>query len=297
MSVETDPLDDGATGAESAPGADPPRRSALTRRTLASDPGQAYLLYVPASRNAELPLVVSIHGTARNADAHARLLSAYAEIYGVVLLAPHFSASEYGDYQRLGRNGRGRRADLALNRMVAEVCALTGAPPERLHLFGFSGGAQFAHRYAMAYPHRIACAVIANAGWYTFPDPEVSFPQGIRSTRKLPGLRFDAEAFLRVRMTVLVGTEGQRRSPPRQSARLDREQGVTRLERARNWVAAMQAAGQAIGVAPQVSCEELPGRIRSFRSAVLRGGLADRVFEAMFGPPPTHPPTDGKPQR
>ena len=30
------------------------------------------------------------------------------------------------------------------------------------HLFGFSGGAQFAHRYVMAYPHRVASAVFAS---------------------------------------------------------------------------------------------------------------------------------------
>jgi hypothetical protein len=35
-----------------------------------------------------------------------------------------------------------------------------------------------------------------------------------------------------------------------------------------------------------VTCEELPDRIRSFRSSVLRAGLAERAFEAMFGPPP-----------
>jgi pimeloyl-ACP methyl ester carboxylesterase len=255
---------------------------------LASDPRLAYLVYVPKARSTEERLVVSIHGANRNADAHARLLSAYAEMYGAVLLVPHFSAARYGDYQSLGRIGRGKRADLALHRIIAEAAALIGTPADRFHLFGFSAGAQFVHRYAMAYPHRVASAIIANAGRFTLPDPKRRFPRGIRSTPKLPGLRFDPDAFLRVRMKVLLGAhvrDDEVVTLPRNSEP-DRERGAVRAERAREWVAAMQQACREHGVESAVTCEELPDRIRSFRSSVLRAGLAERAFEAMFGPPP-----------
>ena len=266
-----------------------PRRSIVTRRVLASDPRQAYLVYVPEVRSSEPRLVISIHGANRNADAHARLLSAYAETYGAVLLVPHFSAARYGDYQRLGRIGRGKRADLALHRIIAEAAALFGTPVDRFHLFGFSAGAQFAHRYAMAYPHRVASVIIANAGRFTLPDPKRRFPRGIRSTPKLPGLRFDRDAFLRVPMKVLVGAHDagdEVVTLPRRRTDADRERSAIRAERARQWVAAMQEAGREQGVEPVVTCEELPDRIRSFRSSVLRAGLAERAFEAMFGPLP-----------
>jgi len=266
-----------------------PRRSIVTRRVLASDPKQAYLVYVPEVRSSEPRLVVSIHGANRNADAHARLLSAYAETYGVVLLVPHFSAARYGDYQRLGRVGRGQRADLALHRIITEAAALIGIPAERFHLFGFSAGAQFVHRYAMAYPHRVASAIIANAGRFTLPDPKQRFPRGIRSTPKLPGVRFDPDAFLRVPMKVMVGAHDAGEEVvtlPRRRTETDRERGAIRAERARQWVAAMQEASRVQGVESAVTCEELPDRIRSFRSSVLRAGLAERAFEAMFGPPP-----------
>jgi poly(3-hydroxybutyrate) depolymerase len=266
-----------------------PSRSSVTRRLLASDPRLAYLVCVPHTRSTEPRLVISIHGANRNADAHARLLSAYAEMYGAVLVVPHFPAARYGDYQRLGRSGRGKRADLALHRIVAEAAARIGTPADRFHLFGFSAGAQFVHRYAMAYPQRVASAVIANSGRFTLPDPKRRFPRGIRSTPKLPGLRFDPDAFLRVPMKVLVGAHGADdpgATLPRRQREPDQDRGAVRAERARQWVAAMQDAAREQGVDPAVTCEELPDRIRSFRSSVLRAGLAERAFEAMFGPLP-----------
>ena len=265
--------------------------SALSRRVLSSDPTQAYLVFEPRVRSADPRLVVCIHGASRNVDQYARLLAAYAEMYGAVLLVPHFSAARYPDYQRLGRVGRGRRADLALHRIVAEAAAMAGAADDRFHLFGFSAGAQFVHRYAMAYPHRVASAVVANAGRFTLPDATRRFPRGIRSTSKLPGVRFDPDAFLRVPIRVIVGT----REPEAEVVTLPRrlkpvaDRGAVRAERAREWVAAMQDACRERGVESAVACEELPDRIRSFRSSVLRAGLAERAFEAMFGAPIAEP--------
>lgn len=269
-------------------------RPMVTRRVLASDQRVTYRLYVPEVRSPEPRLVVSVHGANRNVDVHARLLSAYAEIYGAVLVVPHFSASRYKDYQRLGRVGRGKRADLALHRIVTEVSAITAMPADRIHLFGFAAGAQFVHRYAMAYPHRVAFAVLANAGRYTLPDPTKRFPRGVRSTRKLPGLRFDPDAFLRVPTKVFVGAHDPQDAPvtlPRRAKESAAERGSKRAERARQWIAAMQGAGQERQIESSIAYEELPDRIRSFRSSVLRAGLAERAFEAMFGSLPDSTPS------
>lgn len=267
----------------------PPGRRRLLRRVLRSDPGQEYLVYVPRSAVERGPVFVSIHGVSRNADQHARLLAAYCDMYGVVMVAPTFTAEQHPDYQRLGRRGRGARADIALNTILAESAAVTGATAERFYLFGFSGGAQFAHRYLMAHPHRVAAAVIAGAGWYTLPDPTRRFPHGTRMTRKLPEVRFDAEEFLSVPVTVMVGADDNGQTGLRRSERLDREQGVSRIERARNWVAAMQAAAALHNMESRVAYEEVENCDHSFRSAILRGGLGDKAFRALFGPPPAGP--------
>lgn len=267
-----------------------PRRKRLVHRVLHTDPGQEYLLYVPSSRGPEPPLVVSVHGVSRNADEHARLLSAYCEIHGAVLVVPHFSVEQHPDYQRLGRVGRGKRADIALNLIVAEAAAATGARADRFYLFGFSGGAQFAHRYTMAHPHRIASAVVASAGWYTLPDPTRRFPLGTRPSSKLPGVRFDAEEFLRVPIHVMVGAKDDHSRGLRRGARLDREQGVSRVERARSWAAAMQAAAAAHHLEAMISYEEIENCDHSFRRSILRSGLGDKAFEAMFGAQPDRAP-------
>lgn len=261
-------------------------RKRLIRRVLQSDPTQEYLVYIPSSGGAEAPMFVTIHGVSRNADQHARLFSAYCELYGVVLVAPVFSEEQHPDYQRLGRVGRGKRSDLALNQIVAEVAGFTGCLADRFHLFGFSGGAQFAHRYVMAHPHRVEGAVVAAAGWYTLPDATRRFPKGTRSSSKLPGVLFDAEEFLSVPMTVFVGDRDNNSKGVRRNPRLDREQGESRIERAQNWTRAMREAATAHQLEPRVEFHELENCSHSFKKSVLRSGLGDRIFEAMFGPPP-----------
>ncbi len=263
-----------------------PKVSRVLRRELRADPLQSYFLYVPTRGGHGAPVFVSVHGISRNARRHARLFAPYCEKYGVVLVAPQFSAEQHPDYQRLGRQGRGDRADLALDAILAEVAAATGAAASQIHLFGYSGGAQFAQRYTLAHPHRVRGAVLASAGWYTFPDAKRRFPYGLRPTRGLSGVRFDPEEFLSVPVTVLVGSGQGTERGVRRHARLDAQQGTTRVERARNWVAAMQEAARSYRVEPRVRLEEGVERGRTFRLAMTEGGLGDRVFAALFGPPP-----------
>jgi len=262
-----------------------PRQGRLLRRVLKTDPSQEYLLYVPSSIGHTPPLLVSVHGVSRNADEHAKLLSAYCEMFGVVLVVPHFSIEHHPDYQRLGRIGRGKRADLAINSIIAEASETTGASAAQFYLFGFSGGAQFAHRYVMAHPHRIASAVIASAGWYTLPDATTRFPYGCRPSKKLPGVHFDAEEFLQVPITVMVGANDDKAEGLRRTSRIDRTQGTNRVERARRFVAEMESAAAAHHMKSMVSYKEIEKCDHSFRRSILRSGLGDVVFEAMFGTP------------
>ena len=268
------------------PGASLPRKRVLRRR-LEGDPSQTYYLYVPESGGRGAPVLVSVHGISRNAREHAKLFSSYCERYGVVLIAPRFDVDNHPDYQRLGRAGRGERADLALNQIICEVGAMTGAFTGSVFLFGYSGGAQFAHRYAMAHPECVARAVLASAGWYTFPDTRRRFPYGIRPTRKLSDTRFDPEAFLRVPIDVLVGSNERETGNLCLSKRVNRQQGKTRNERAHRWVEAMQATAAAFHLKPLVTIEDLADSRHSFRRCMKRSGLGARVFTALFGPEPS----------
>jgi multidrug resistance efflux pump/predicted esterase len=258
----------------------------LLRRELEADPGQEYSVYVPSTGGREAPLFVAVHGISRNAHEQAKLFCGDCEAYGVVLVAPRFAAERYSNYQRLGWSRGGKRADVALEKMIEEVASLTGASAARVHLFGYDGGARFVHRYAMAHPERVARAVIASAGSYTFPDPKKRFPHGIGPSPEHPTLRFDPNEFLRVPITVLVGKQDDTRKSPRRLERVGRQPSGTPVDNARNWVASMRAAAEACHLESLVSYEEVEGQIQSFKAFMKRGALGDRVFMALFGPPP-----------
>ncbi len=267
----------------------------VVRRTLRSDASQEYLLYVPSTGGRGAPVFVAVHGISRNVEEHARLFAPYAETFGVVLVAPRFTREGNAGYQRLGLEGLGRRADLALDAILADVEASTGADVEKLYLFGFSGGAQFVHRYTLAHPDRVARAVVGAAGWYTFPDSVTPYPYGLGPSTELPGLRFQPDEFLRVPIAVFVGVEDTAGESLRRNPDVDRQQGATRRERALNWVAAMRRAADARGLEPRVTCELVPGIGHSFRQFMQEGGLGDKVFAALFGSPRYAPPRPREP--
>ncbi|MGI9265725.1 MAG: alpha/beta fold hydrolase, partial [Gammaproteobacteria bacterium] len=245
-------------------------------------PTQEYLAYIPKAGADNARVLVSVHGISRNANEQATVFWPYCERFGVVLVAPLFTPDYHKDYQRLGRDGRGLRADFMLDRCVEEVARLSGADATQTHIFGYSGGAQFAHRYLMAHPHRVRRAVIAASGWYTMPDHRRRFPYGIRSTSRLPGVSFNPEEFLQVPIEVLVGSDDTDDVHLKHTARLDKQQGKNRVERARTWSEAMREASVLYGISPRVSFTEVPETDHSFATFCRRGALVKRVFKHLF---------------
>lgn len=242
---------------------------------------QRYYVYVPRAGGVGAPLLVLVHGLARKAEESARSFAPLCDARGVVLVAPAFG-EDARDYQRLGRSGRGPRADVELEAILEEVVDQTGASAHPIFLFGHGAGAQFAHRFAMAYPHRVAGVVVAGSGWYTFPNRRRRFPYGIRRSQELPDVRFDAEEFLRIPIRVLVGELETTSNNLRRGKRVDR-QGKTRLERATNWVAAMRKAAESRRLPPLVSLATIPEADNTFDSLITVGRMPERVFQALFG--------------
>ncbi|MCB1826559.1 MAG: alpha/beta hydrolase, partial [Candidatus Competibacteraceae bacterium] len=261
----------------------------VVQRWSKSDPAQAYYLYVPPGVGGNAPVLVVVHGVSRNAEEQARRFRRLARQYRVVLVAPQFPTDRFADYQRLGLTGQGERSDQALQAILTEVRHQTGITG-RLYLFGYSGGGQFVHRYAMAHPKQVAAVAIGAAGWYTFPNLQVRFPRGLKISRRT-GTRFRPERFLRIPMAVFVGEHDVRRGKDRpelrQTGRVDAQQGLTRLERGDRWIDAMRAAARDRGLDTPYRYEVLPHAAHSFAASMKRGGLGARVFDFLFGPPPT----------
>lgn len=249
----------------------------MIRRTLPGYADFSYLAWLSPDPDPRRFLVL-VHGIARQADYIMRAFVGAAERYNYSLLAPVFTYRTYPDYQRLGRSGLGERADLAFMGMIDDAARRLGMAPE-FDLFGFSGGAQFAHRLAYAHPGVARSIVFAAAGWYTPPDSPKRFPYGLRRTRRLPGARFDADGILSTPTLTMVGDrDTQRDDMLRQRDIVDRVQGGHRLARARWFHRTLSQLTIQRGFVDRHEFLELPDTGHDFATAVQAGGLVEATL-------------------
>jgi pimeloyl-ACP methyl ester carboxylesterase len=251
----------------------------LVLRAAQRDVRLQYYLYVPRNLPQVPWLLVAIHGISRNAREHGHALANEAERRGAILVVPKFTSEFYPDFQRLGIATH-QYADVALDRIVADVEGIVRLTFPTFCLFGFSGGGQFAHRYALVRPERVAALAVAAAGWYTWPSSDQRFPRGLRPSRARADLRCDIDRFLTIPTCVLVGAlDTRRESSLRQSPRLDAQQGRTRLERARNWHNALIHERSRRGISAQHELKVLASSDHDFLGSVRQDGLDRHLFD------------------
>lgn len=244
----------------------------LDRRT-------GYLRFLPRNLDPQRPPLVCVHGISRDARGHLAAFTDWAEQTGTELLAPLFDRRRYRGYQRLRASNRTLHPVAALDAILDET---VGARP--CLLYGFSGGAQFAHRYALVRPERVAGLAMAAAGWYTFPTAAASFPYGLAPGR-LPGsLAIDFPSFLQLPKCVLVGDRDVERDPSLRSNRvLDREQGDSRLTRATAWVAAINRAAAKTAQASSCRLVVIPGAGHDWQECYAHGRMHELVARFFDG--------------
>jgi len=253
-------------------------------RYLAKDPRQEYFLYVPELARPGAKVMVVVHGISRNASEQVRHFSRLAEERRMVVVGPLFPRDRFPAYQRLGLRGRGERSDLVLQEILAEVAEETGGDVRRFYLFGYSGGGQFAHRYAMAYPGRVVAVAIGAAGWYTFPDFSALYPRGLKLSAQAPAVTFQEKEFLKIPMAVFVGERDFHRGTDLNRSRaVDRQQGSTRIERGYRWIKAMKASARNHGLTTRYEFNVLSRTGHSFAEGMRRGRMGEKVFDFFFG--------------
>jgi len=257
------------------------RSGELVLASLRDLPTQAYYRYLPRDLDRTSPPLVSIHGVSRNAREHAIAGRTLAQKLRRALIAPLFSREHCRGFQLLGLDGRGERADVLLDRIVHEVALAAGFQPGAIDLFGFSGGAQFAHRYALFHPARVRRLAVASAGWYTTPDPALAFPYGLaRGPQAMPSA--DLNALLEIPQLVCVGSaDSSRDRQVRSEPALDDRQGRTRVERAFSYTAEIYRAASLRGLRPRVRLAVIDGASHDFRDCMKRG-LTEKLLD-WFG--------------
>lgn len=254
------------------------RSGGLDRETTT---GLGFSSFVPP-RILHPNLLVLVHGMSSTSASILDRFLPIATERGIALLAPDFTTGIFRGYQRLrGRAGPLAAAE-ALSQVAAGQAARLGLDPQRIDLAGFSGGAQFAHRYALVFPRRVRRLVTVAAGWYTECDEALPFPEGLGGLE----VEIDQLSFLHLPKLVVVGADDSSRDANlRRSEALDRRQGRHRLERARFWFDHLQAQAAALGVESHARFELLPGTGHSLRDAIRRGGLAQLIADDLADRP------------
>ncbi len=237
-----------------------------------------YFAYVPRCATRSSPLVVTVHGIERLALQHAIRFSSLAEQMGFIVLAPVFSKARMPRYQRLERGRSGDCPITALELTIDRFQRVSGLPAAPLRLFGYSGGAQFALRYALVGALPVCKLALAAPGWFTMPDPEQAFPYGLAASPTLGERRADIVRLLSIPVLLAVGEEDTRRDRSlNRDALVESEQGKTRLERAHRWFDAMNGAASARGLPQKTELKLLPGAGHDFNDNMQTHGLGEIV--------------------
>lgn len=247
-------------------------------RRLSGSPTREYYLYCPTTLRTDAPILVAVHGISMNAAEQMVRLRHIAEDKGMIVIAPYFSKSLYPGYQQLVSKRTGARADLALLDIVNNVGAELGLSKTKFVLIGFSGGAQFAHRFAFYHANRVALCISCAAGWYTYPQFDEPYPTGLRVGTGPHGISAHPE-WVKVRHHVIIGSLDTAVEPAlNMKPEIADRQGKGRLERARRWVKAMNLAA-ADNAMLKVDYSEIPGLGHDFGEAHDQFHLAKLISQ------------------
>ena len=151
--------------------------------------------YIPQQGEIELaPIVIVMHGAGRDADRYRDQWVDVADTHGLIIIAPTFDKERFpksANYN-LGRvfnadtgamNDESRWVFSSIEPLFRAVRASLDSQRDQFFLYGHSAGSQFVHRYLYYVPDApVALAIAANAGWYTMPDTDESYPYGLKKS-------------------------------------------------------------------------------------------------------------------
>jgi pimeloyl-ACP methyl ester carboxylesterase len=254
----------------------------LELRHLNNDSEQQFYIFAPGHIASGTPVFASVHGVSLNALSHAELFLPYAKKHNAVLVVPLFKKERFIDYNCLGLTGKGERADRQFINILEQAGAETGADVSRIFLFGYSAGAQFAHRFALVYPERIKKLCLGAPGYFSMPG-DAPFPLGLTGMGEAAGKQIDLDAFLRIPLCLCVGAEDTCRDTSLlQSDEVDALQGHTRRERCLNWFTRVVSLASDRGFSTEYLFKILANCPHSFEKCMETGRMGGVVFEFLF---------------
>lgn len=248
---------------------------------ISNSPSLQYYLFLPKSLSPSSKILICVHGISRNAKQQITAFRQKALKSDYIIIAPYFSKESHKGYQRLKTNSAGETSADALNRALSEIRQKHSITTNKFTLFGYSGGGQFAHRYAMAYPKNINKLVVCSAGWFTFPTPNKHFPYGVKAHKNSPPkIKENLHLFLQLKILVIIGElDNIYDLGLNQKERINRQQGYHRFERATRWVRSLQEKCNSMHIPSDLRFITLKGCGHSFLDCERFGGISKFIFD------------------
>lgn len=183
-----------------------------------ADPRFSYHTYIPEAaascRGKKYRIMCFVHGTGRTIEEYRSLFSDFAEKNHLVLLFPMFPGGLKGDddfnsYKLLAYEDV--RYDEVLLTMAEELAErFPAVNPDKIFLYGWSGGGQFVNRFLYVHPERLAAVMIGGPGRPTYLDVDRDYYWGIRDFQQVFGKSPDLDAIRKVPVRLLIGEQDTR---------------------------------------------------------------------------------------
>jgi hypothetical protein len=249
--------------------------------------------YRPQRYRVNDPILFVMHGVLRNGREYRDQWIVEAERFGVLLIAPEFSAKHYPGMYNQGNmfDDQGKPVDpskwtfSAIEHLFDRVNKMIGGTNPTYYLYGHSAGAQFVHRLVIFRPDaRVQKAVAANAGWYVMPN-DVEFPYGLKRS----GLSSDQlrRAFRQRLVILLAEDDTDENDEYLLKTPAAMAQGSHRVARGRTFFREAHEAAHKLAVPLHWELKTVPG-VKHDNAQTASWG-AKVMFEQ--GPPPSNVPT------
>lgn len=160
----------------------------------ANDQRFAFCLFVPSSYRDDAEdrwqVLVAVHGAQCDAQRFRDELADFAELRGVIVLAPLFPARmrdrNFPAVFQLMRRAE-VRFDAVLLSILMQAASRYRLESSRVLLFGRGAGAGFVNRFVYLHPERVIAATVAVPDLVTRADPDLPWPAGLGAMEQAVG--------------------------------------------------------------------------------------------------------------